>query len=105
MAVNKAGYVFATVFIGGFDCGATVSIYAPVTGPLFEASMTQPIHTITITSYPFINDLLTDSAGRLFIAPSGPESTSTMIRLRSGSPQTPNSSPRVASIAFMLQSP
>jgi hypothetical protein len=68
VAVNKAGYVFATYNIG-LACSPTVSIYAPVVGPLPETWVPQPIHTITITKYPFLLDLITDSRGRLYVAP------------------------------------
>jgi hypothetical protein len=68
MAVNKTGYVFVTVSIG-IGCGSTVYIYAPVTGPLPQAWVPQPIHTITNTKYAFFDDLVTDSQGRLYAAP------------------------------------
>jgi hypothetical protein len=68
MAVNKAGYVFVTVSIG-IGCGSTVYIYAPVTGPLPQAWVPQPIHTITNTKYAFFDDLVIDSRGRLYAAP------------------------------------
>jgi hypothetical protein len=48
-----------------------VSIYAPVTGPQFEGWVPQPIHTITITAFPTIFDLLADKQGRLYVAPLG----------------------------------
>jgi hypothetical protein len=69
MAVNKAGYVFTTYEIDGLAC-SMVSIYAPVMGPLPSAWIPQPIHTITITD-PDVVDLLTDSEGRLYVAPFG----------------------------------
>jgi hypothetical protein len=69
MAVNKAAYVFVTVLIGGFLCGSTVYVYAPVVGPLSEAWVPQPIHAITNTKYAFFFDLITDSQGRLYAAP------------------------------------
>jgi hypothetical protein len=69
MAVNKAGYVFTTFSVDGIGC-SMVSIYAPVMGPLPSAWVPQPIHTITITD-PVVVDLITDSRGRLYVAPIG----------------------------------
>src|SRR5580692_5286575 len=67
LAVNKAGYVFTTFEVNGFACSPTVSIYAPVMGPLSSAWFPQPIHTITIDG--LVDDLVTDSRGRLYVAP------------------------------------
>src|SRR5580692_5722646 len=67
MAVNKAGYLFTTYEVNGFACSPTVSIYAPVMGPLSSAWFPQPIHTITIDG--LVDDLVTDSRGRLYVAP------------------------------------
>src|SRR5580692_7579979 len=69
LAVNKAGDVFTTFEVNGLACSPTVSIYAPVMRPLPSALVPQPIHTII--SDPVVNDLVTDSRGRLYIAPIG----------------------------------
>ena len=71
MAVNKAGYVFTTYEVDGIGCSPTVSIYAPVMGPLPSAWVPQPIHAITIANWPTVIDLITDSRGRLYVAPIG----------------------------------
>jgi hypothetical protein len=70
LTVNKAGYVFTTFEIDGLACSPTVSIYAPVMGPLPSAWVPQPIQTITIPD-PDVFDLITDSRGRLYAAPFG----------------------------------
>jgi hypothetical protein len=70
MTVNKVGYVFTTFEVDSIGCSSTVSIYAPVMGPLPSAWVPQPVHTITITD-PVVVDLITDSRGRLYVAPIG----------------------------------
>jgi hypothetical protein len=68
MAVNKAGYVFTTFETDGLDCSSAVSIYAPVMGPLPSAWVPQPIHIISVPDTGVV-DLITDSRGRLYVAP------------------------------------
>jgi hypothetical protein len=72
LGVNTAGYVFATYMVDG-ACNPTVLIYAPVTRPLSEASVPQPIRLIPITEWRYLFDLKVDEAGRLFVASLGGE--------------------------------
>jgi hypothetical protein len=67
MAVNKAGYIFVTAFLDGNGCGASVAVYAPVIG-LPSTWVPQPIHTITTNANPYLEDLVVDEEGRLYIA-------------------------------------
>jgi hypothetical protein len=66
MAVNKAGYIFATVLIDGFSCSTTVLIYAPVTEQP-ATWLPQPIHTISMPMQPYLQDMVVDSSGRLYL--------------------------------------
>jgi len=72
LAVNKAGWVFTTVDADFYICSAMVSIYAPVMAPLLpEAWVPQPVHTMTVPGPGGVEDLITDSRDRLYVAPLG----------------------------------
>jgi hypothetical protein len=66
MAVNKAGYVFATVLVDGFSCGTNVDVYAPIAGSP-GAWLPLPIHTISMPSQPYLFEMVVDSSGRLYL--------------------------------------
>ncbi len=69
LSVDKAGYVFATVLVDGFDCGARVMVYAPGAG--LGPTVTLPIHTIVTTANEYLSDIVIDGAGELYIETAG----------------------------------
>ena len=66
MAVDKSGYVFATVLVNDFLCGTNVAVYAPLADSP-GASVPVPIQTISMPSQPYLFEMVVDSSGRLYL--------------------------------------